>query len=84
MHKLARRVVSDSGGTRLRALADIRAAAELAIAQQVAGPVDAEQLLDEVLIGPERRTWVQIGEELGVSAQAAQRKYVNKSPRRTS
>jgi hypothetical protein len=76
--RLARRIVIDSGGTKLRALADIRAAVEANIRDEIhgGGAIGAEELLDRVSYGanPER-TWRQIGEDLGVSAQAAHRKY---------
>lgn len=79
--RLARRAVIYSGGTRLRALADIRAAVEASIQAEIdvgdrGGATDAEVLLERVMGGAlPRLTWRQIGEDLGVSAQAAHRKY---------
>ncbi|HEY9376907.1 MAG TPA: hypothetical protein VIQ02_07405 [Jiangellaceae bacterium] len=63
VERLAARMVSESGGTNLRALTDIRAAAEHQIRIVI--------LLDRVF----GRSWRDIGQDLGVSAQAVHRKY---------
>lgn len=80
IERLALRIVRDSGGTPLRALADIKAAVERNIWAEISG--GAEGLLDRVPEGGGEKmlpstgpTWHEIGNDLGVSAQAAQRKY---------
>jgi hypothetical protein len=67
--KLAAHVADKNGWTQLRALANLRTGIEQAIR--------AEVLL---AVAVEGRTWQQIGEELGVSAQAAHRRYSGRAP----
>ncbi len=62
VRKLARRMARDTGMTELRALADIRRAVEKAISA-------------EMLLTDGSRTWKAIGDDLGVTAQAAHRRY---------
>jgi hypothetical protein len=78
--RIARRTVRESGGTRLRALADLRAAVESRIEAETHvrsryNDENGEQL-DKVLGTLKAQlTWREIGDELGVSAQAAHRRY---------
>jgi hypothetical protein len=78
IERLALRAVKDSGGTTLRALADIRAAVDAAIERDIANDGslhDPEILFERVVGARRRRSWREIGDDLGVSAQAAHRKY---------
>lgn len=63
LDKVAARLVADTGGSQLSALADIRAASEQAIKLQVTR---------ERVMG---RSWADVGGDLGVSPQAAQQRY---------
>jgi hypothetical protein len=66
VRRLASRIVEESGGSQLQALADIRAAAERQIRVEIL-------LLRTTIVPPP--SWREIGDDLGVSAQAAHRKY---------
>jgi hypothetical protein len=80
--RLIQRLVQAEGGP-TGLLAEIRMAALIrrAIDEQISsliisGQYSTDALLDDILAEPpERPTWREIGEALGVSAQAAQRKY---------
>lgn len=63
--RLARRLASESGESHIRALADIQTAVDHTLRSTI--------LLQRVLRDPP--TWAAIGADLGVSAQAAHRKY---------
>jgi hypothetical protein len=65
LDRLALRAVRESGGTKLRALADLRAAVEYCIVMEARRSRASVQKL----------TWREVGDELGVSAQAAQQRY---------
>ncbi|GIF15282.1 hypothetical protein [Actinoplanes teichomyceticus] len=78
--RLAERAVADGGGTKLRALADLRAAVEECIKAETrtrswssggtrGGPDRSQRVSGDVM------TWREVGDELGVSAQAAHRRY---------
>jgi hypothetical protein len=69
LDRLARRAVRESGGTTLRALADLRAAVEYCIA------VEARRSRASAA----KLTWREVGHELGVSAQAAHQRYGGKN-----
>lgn len=64
MHRLAIRVAKERGIEPLSALADLRRAVEIAIERELLFPLVLKEL-----------TWSEIGSRLGVSAQAAHRKY---------
>lgn len=80
IERLALRIVRDSGGTKLRALADIRAAVESNTWTCIRLGSDPEDILERAGGWKEMPTWREIGEDLGVSAQAAHRKYSSKKP----
>ncbi|WP_157545956.1 hypothetical protein [Hamadaea tsunoensis] len=80
VQRLAERAARERRDTTLRALADLRAAVESCIAAEVQRrsryPSEAEELLDSVMGLPiSKLTWREIGDDLGVSAQAAHRRY---------
>ena len=63
VERLARRITEESGGTQLGALADITAAAQDALRRQL--------MLDRT----SGRSWSEIGQDLGVTPQAAQQRF---------
>jgi hypothetical protein len=74
MERIAARLARESGGTELRALADMKAAIQVVIDRTV----DMRYHVGFTSFGGasgERATWKEIGEDLGVSAQAAHRRY---------
>lgn len=64
LEKLATRLINESGGSMIKAVADIRAATD----KVLAGEIKRRTAAGEV-------TWAEVGRALGVSAQAAHQKY---------